>query len=140
MDLLQVLREYEAGEFKKEDIMEIYQRWVKNGDVDQKELIHLTNKPFYGLYADVMGVVRNLSIKKVSEVAIPATDFIESFDELATMQKKQLAELSGKSEPWIFTVKDNFVQNRKGVNIKSYLKWLKNYDHNAYSKFKENYK
>ncbi len=140
IDLLNVLREYKEEEFTKTDITKVFQQFVDNGHVDSKELIELTGKPFYSFYADVMGVVRNLNEKKVEEEVVKVKqDFVDTFSGGATMPKKQCAELCGRSEPWLYTVKDNFEQSRKGVVVVSFLRWLKVYDFNAYNLFKTNY-
>ena len=143
-DLIYLLRDYRDKKITKDDFYLYYTKWIKNGLLTEEELTSLI-PVFYEFYSDLSGVFRTLpnykkEAKEEDLEEFPLLDYIEQFDVNATMPKKQIAELSGLSEAWIHKRKDNFEHSRIGVNIVSYLKWLKENNFNAYQEFKRNYK
>lgn len=78
--------------------------------------------------------------QKIAQVSKPIQlEFYESFDDRATMKKKQAADLCEMSETWIHKHKNSFTI-KGNLYIKEFLKWLKGYDINYYTTFRENYR
>lgn len=139
IDLLNILKEYDNKEFDKSDMEKIFSEWIKNGHVSKDDLIHLTGKPFYGFYCDIMGVSRNLTIEAVA-VKLVEADYMDNFKKSDTMQKKVLASLCERSSMWVHLNKENFKNDRNGVNLISFLSWLRGHDYKSYLAFQKNYK
>lgn len=140
MDLIYTLREYKEGKFTKNDIMKLYQEWIDKGIISEKELIDLTGDNLYQFYSDVMSVTRNLrSVKVDKEEVTMSIDYIDTF-EGDVMSKKTLASLTERSEQWVNIHKGKFVNNKQGVDVVSFLRWLKVYDFVSFGNFKKNYK
>lgn len=139
IDFFKILREYEKGEFDKSHIQKIFNEWVKNGVIDSNVLKHLSDDVLSNFYSDVAGVARNLSVKAPVLVEVEK-DYIENFRTSDTMEKKTLAWLCERSEMWVHIQKANFKNDRNGVNLISFLSWLKVYDYKTYLIFQKNYK
>lgn len=139
IDFFKILREYQKGEFDKSHIQKIFNEWVKNGVIDKTKLQYLSDDVLSNFYSDVAGVARNLSVK-VAPIKEIEVDYMDRFRSTDTMEKKTLAGLCKRSEMWIHIQKTNFKNDRNGVNIISFLSWLKGYDYKSYLAFQENYK
>ena len=142
IDLLNILKEYNNKDFDKSDMEKIFSTWVKNGVISLDDLMHLTDKPFYEFYSDVCAVPRNITVKTDNkyEVAEVEVDYIDRFKKSDSMQKKTLALLCERSTMWVHLNKENFKNDRNGVNLISFLSWLKGHDYRSYLIFQKNYK
>jgi hypothetical protein len=145
-DFIQIMKNYQKGEFSKTEIKDTYKLWIKRNNVDLEELKSLFgSQTFQNFYADMAGAIRSIEFELNEELAEPKeTDlsidkFINGFTKDAIMPKKDLATLSGATETWIHKHKTEFVQSSKGGNVRSYLEWLKVYNIRFYQNFKTNY-
>jgi hypothetical protein len=148
-ELIQVLRDYQKGEFEKSDILKTYKFWIERNQFSLEELTTLTEDNFREFYSDLSGAIRSLKFELSEEmeedrlaapISHPASDkFLDTFTDDTLMGKKRLAELCGKSEPWIHQHKDKFKQTRGGVHLRSFLEWLKPYNIHYYRTFQKSF-
>ena len=76
--------------------------------------------------------------KAVAPVALPIS-FIDQFDKKAIMSKVNIARLCVTSVAWVHNHKQAFEQTPKGINVRSFLKWLQTYNPTYYNNFRENF-
>lgn len=83
-------------------------------------------------------IAKKKSVAPIAPVAVPIC-FIDQFDKKAIMSKTNIARLCAKSEAWVHNHKHSFDQSPKGINVRSFLKWLQTYNPAYYNNFRENF-
>jgi hypothetical protein len=96
----------------------------------------------FGMLASILTEKANVLTKTIKNEEDKLKDvFIESIPRETSMKQVSLISLSDLSKGTIIKYKDkgNFISNDGGINVRSFLQWLKSYKYNSYIYFKESW-
>ena len=85
-------------------------------------------------FSALLELVHEQKVNKVKNQIVPQNGFIESIDGSRWITKTEAAELCGVDRHTIMNHRKMFLENRSGVNVKSFLEWLKNYKNGSHFK------